>query len=152
MRKFYLPAIAIILFTIILPVIPLTHAAVPAEKEGTPVEDPFAALEEKWGVRPLSIRLTGSDHFVDFRYRVSDPEKAAPLMNRRNKAFLKDQESGQVFQVTVSKIGNMRSTTQSPQMGKRYFIMFTNAGKALRKGSKVTVVVDEFTAENLVVE
>ena len=41
---------------------------------------------EKWGIRFESIRLTGADHFVDFRFRVIDPVKARTLLSRKDKA------------------------------------------------------------------
>jgi hypothetical protein len=89
---------------------------------------------------------------LDFRYRVLDAEKAAPLFDRKNKAHLIDQATGAKFLVPESpKVGALR-TTRPPQVGKNYFIIFANPGKYIKKGNTVTVVVGDFKVENLVVE
>jgi hypothetical protein len=153
MRKICLLAVVIGLSGIFVLMEPPTRSAVSAaEQGGKAAENRFAELEEKWGVRPLVLRLTGADHFLDFRYLVVDPVKAMPLMDRKKKVVLKEQDTGKTFHVTVNKIGAMRATTMNPKAGKHYHIMFTNAGMTLRKGEKVTIMIDEFMAENLVVE
>jgi hypothetical protein len=110
------------------------------------------ALEERWGVRPVSIRLTGAGHFLDFRYQITDPDKAAGLLKRDQKAFLVDQETGKEFPVPVTKLGPLRSTAVKPKTGRHYVILFSNVGKTVKKGGHVTVVIGEFRAETLTVE
>jgi hypothetical protein len=154
MRKIDLIAVVITLFTLCIPMSPLVQTAASGadEQAEKAAENRFAKLEEKWGVKPLALRLTGADHFLDFRYLVVDAEKAKPVMDRKKKAVLKDEETGKTFHVTMTKIGAMRGTSTAPKAGKQYFIMFTNSEKAVLKGQKVTVVIEEFRAENLVVE
>src|SRR3990172_7542680 len=48
-------------------------------------------IEEKWGVRVLSIRQSAEGYMLDFRYRVIDAEKAAPLFDRKIKPHLIDE-------------------------------------------------------------
>lgn len=109
-------------------------------------------LEQQWGVRPLHIRLTAEGLMLDFRYRVIDAEKAEPLFERKNKAYLIDQATGAKFLVPESpKVGALR-TTRPPAPDKNYFIIFVNPGRYVKKGNKVTVVIGDFKAENLVVE
>jgi hypothetical protein len=111
-------------------------------------------VEERWGIKPKAIRLTGGDFFLDFRYHILDPEKAAAITKRGKgkKAFLIDQETGKEFPVSVTKLGPMRATAVKPHADRDYVIMFTNVGKMIKKGSKVTVVVGDCRVENLVVE
>jgi hypothetical protein len=89
---------------------------------------------------------------LDFRYRVLDAEKAAPLFDRKQKAYLIDQATGAKFLVPESpKVGAMR-TTRPPKQDKNYFIIFVNPGRYVKQGNKVTVVIGDFRAENLIVE
>ena len=125
-----------------------------ADTANTPMtsSSDFADLEKQWGVRPLTIRLTGADHFLDFRYLVTDSEKAKPVLSRNNQAYLMDQASGRVFNVPVTKIGPLRGTNRYPKAGKQYFVIFSNNGKQIHRGSKVSVIVGDFRAENMTVE
>jgi hypothetical protein len=111
-----------------------------------------ASLEERWGVKDLSIRLASNGYMLDFRYRVTDPEKALPLFDRKIKPYLEDGVSGARFYVpNPPKIGSLRNT-RPPQADRIYFIIFGNPGKYIKPGSRVTVVVGDFKAENLVVQ
>lgn len=112
-----------------------------------------AKLEEQWGIQVASLRLTAQGSMLDFRYRVLDPDKAAPLANRKFKAYLIDQASGLKFGVpSPPKVGAMRQNTAKLTRDRIYFIMFGNPGQVIRAGSKVTVVIGEFRVENLTVE
>jgi hypothetical protein len=122
------------------------------EKKAAEPAERFAQVEEKWGVKPLNIRLTGSDHFLDFRILITDSEKAKPVLDRGKKAYLMDQESGKIFNVPVTKLGPMRGTTVQPKEGKQYVILFSNSDKSVQRGAKVAVVIGDFKAENLTVE
>jgi len=118
----------------------------------TDVELRDALIEREWGVRPLHLRLTAEGRMVDFRYRVINVEKAAPLFNSKNKAFLIDEATGAKFLVPESpKVGALR-TTRPPRADRNYFIIFVNPGSYVKKGAKVTVVIGDFKAEHLIVE
>jgi len=112
----------------------------------------YEEVEKRWGIKPQTIRLTGAEHFLDFRYEVVDAEKAKSVMHRKKKALLKDQETGETFNVTMTKIGAMRGSTTDPKPGKQYFILFTNVDKSIKRGQKVMVVIDECRVEDLKVE
>ncbi len=119
---------------------------------GSPASTPAAALEDIWGVRDISIRLATNGYILDFRYHVTDPQKARPLFDSRTKPYLVDVDSGARFYVpSTPKVGSMRST-RPPKANKTYFILFGNPGMYLKHGSRVTVVVGDFRAENLVVQ
>jgi hypothetical protein len=112
---------------------------------------PAASLEETWGVKDFSIRLASNGYMLDFRYRVTDPEKALPLFDRKIKPYLVDDASGFRFYVpNPPKVGSLRNT-RPPQENRTYFIIFGNPGKYIKPGNRVTVVVGDFKAENLVV-
>ncbi len=110
-------------------------------------------VEKDWGVKISGIRLTSADYMLDFRYRVIDPDKASPILSRNVKAYLIDEQSGAKLIVpTPPKVGSLRQKSYEPTAGKIYFVMFSNPGRLVKRGSKVTVVIDDFRAEHLVVE
>jgi hypothetical protein len=109
-------------------------------------------LVDRWGVKVLQIRLSAEGYMLDFRYRVLDPGKAEPLFDRNKQPYLIDQATGAKFLVPESpKVGAMRST-RPPKQDKNYFILFANPGRYVKQGNKVTVVIGDFRAENLIVE
>ena len=124
----------------------------PAQASVAPQPNVQSDLAEKWGVEIIALRLSAGGYMLDFRYRVIDAEKAAPLFDRKIKPHLIDEATGAKFAVPEPpKVGALR-TTRPPQADRNYFIMFANPGRYIKKGNKVTVVIGEFKAENLVVE
>jgi hypothetical protein len=110
------------------------------------------SIGEKWGIQVLSMRLSAGGYMLDFRYRVKDVDKASPLFSGKIQPYLVDQESGAKFLVPEPpKMGTLR-TTRKPLPDRNYFILFANPGKYVKPGNKITVVIGDFRAENLVVE
>ena len=111
------------------------------------------SLEERWGIQIASLRLTAAGHMIDFRYRIVDPEKAAQLVDRKVKPQLIDQSTRRALGVpTAPKVGSLRQTSVKPLAGRTYFVLFGNPQQLVKRGGKVTIVIGEFRAENLVVE
>jgi hypothetical protein len=109
-------------------------------------------IEERWGIQILNIRLTADSHMLDFRYRVVDEQKAAPLFSPKIKPLLVDENTGAVMAVpNVPKVGSMRST-RKPVRDRTYFMLFANPQKHIQPGHKVTVVIGDCRVEHLVVE
>ena len=143
-----------ILFLLLWPVSSFSEETGLAAKSAVP-SNKYQVLEDQWGVRPASIRLTASDYFVDFRYLITDPEKSKAILSRskeNREVYLLVQKTGKKFPVSVTKVGPLRSTTLSPKKGRQYTILFSNVGKSIKKGDKVSVVIGKFKAENLIVE
>ena len=108
-------------------------------------------LQDQWGIELTAIRMTAADHMIDFRYRVLDADKAAPLFKRQTKPYLIHQASGKVLAVpNTAKVGSLRNTN-IPQQGRIYWMFFGNKG-LVHAGDKVTVVIGDFKVEDLVVE
>ena len=121
------------------------------DKNDVSKKDRMQIAEKKWGIRPLSIQLTAAGSLLDYRFRIVDSDKAMALMKRGDKAFLIDQASGAKLPVPRTKVGPLRQTGTKPKAGKVYPILFSNTGKVIRSGSKVTLVVGDFRMENIVV-
>jgi hypothetical protein len=112
-----------------------------------------ARIEDEWGVEALSIRRTAGGYMLDFRYRVLDAEKAAPILDRRITPYLKVAESGVTLLVPQApKLGSMRQTSFSVKADRNYFIVFTNPAQTVGVGDEVSVVVGDFRTGSLTVQ
>lgn len=154
MREMYKGISKIILILIIICFIQLpVFADNPEEKkQDIAIAKNYQDINEKWGIKPLNMRLSAGGYMLDFRYRVTDSEKASPLFSRAIKPFLIDQATGAKFLVPEPpKVGALRQT-RKPIADKNYFIIFANPGNYVKKGNKVTVVIGDLKIENLVVE
>ena len=113
--------------------------------------DQARLMEEKWGIAVTRLHLTVNGYMVDLRYRVLDAAKAKELFVRKNKPMLIDQKSGKVLTVpNMGKIGPLRNSNV-PKQGKIYWMFFNNMSGLIHSGSRVTVVIGAFRAEDLVV-
>jgi hypothetical protein len=89
---------------------------------------------------------------VDFRYKVLDAEKAAALFSKKTKPYLIHQKTGKVLAVPrTAKVGPLMSSYH-PKQDRIYWMFFGNQTRLVQKGDKVTVVIGDFKAENLIVE
>lgn len=109
-----------------------------------------ASTEERWGVQVVALRLSAAGRLLDFRYKVLDAAKAKPLSVRQTKPYL--EADGKKFPVFNSpRIGPLRSS-QEPEPGMVYGMMFVNPYQIVKSGDRVNVVIGDFRAENLMVE
>ena len=109
-------------------------------------------LSDHWGIELVAMRSTAAGHMVDFRYRVLDAEKAAPLFKRQIKPYLIHQTSGKALAVpNTAKIGSLRNSN-TPQNGRTYWMFFGNHHRLVQKGDKVTVAIGEFRATDIEVK
>jgi hypothetical protein len=114
--------------------------------------EPRGLLVSDWGLEIFGIRRTAAGHMLEFRYRVLDAEKAAPLFVRKTKPRLILQATGSVFVVpTPGKVGPLRNS-DLPIEGRIYWMVFANQGQFIPMGARVTVEIGEFKIQNLVVE
>lgn len=142
-------AVGAVAFLLLLPVTGCIRGGTPS----TPAQSAPPSLEEEWGIQIASLRVSAAGRIIDFRYRVVDPAQAARLGDRKLRPCLIDQASGTKLGVpNAPKVGALRQNTQPPIAGRIYFILFSNPGKAVKAGSKVTVVIGDCRVENLTVE
>lgn len=143
----------IIVVFVVSAVAALLNGCVSTTKNVKPPTAQKFLYENKWGVNVESIRLSSAGYMLDFRYRILDPQKAAPLLSRQVKPYLVDQESGSKLIVPAPpKVGSLRQKSYQPIPGKIYFVLFSNPGRLVKPGNKVTVVIGDFRAEDLIVE
>lgn len=107
--------------------------------------------EQKLGIKVESLRLTAYGKLVDFRFKVIDEERASVIFNPKLKPYLTDINTNSKFYIpNTPKVGSLRSYG-TPVKNRVYFMLFANNG-ALKKGSKVNIVIGDTIIENLVVE
>jgi hypothetical protein len=116
------------------------------------MEAPVLRDAERSGVEVVSLQRTGAGRMLDFRFRVVDPERAAPVLLRSTPAYLVHHATGAKLEIPETRIGRMRQNTLKPEMGRTYFMLFNAAGRGVSPGDKVTVVIGEHRFENLTVQ
>lgn len=130
-----------------------TAAHEPPAKAATaeaPAGAAAASLEERWGVEMVAVRLTAAGSMIDVRYKVLDPDKAAPLFVRATKPLLIHPSSGAEIPVhSPAKTGPLRPTNP-PQAGRVYFTMFSNPQGRVKLGDAVTLKIGDFEAAAIV--
>lgn len=105
-----------------------------------------------WGVDLLSAKLVESGEMVRFSYRVLDAEKAKALNDKKNSPFLIDETAHVKLVVpTLEKVGQLRQSS-TPEGGKVYWMAFSNKGRYVKPGHRVSVVIGKFQADGLVVQ
>lgn len=93
-----------------------------------------------------------SGEIIRFSYRVLDANKAARLNDKKAEPFLIDPKAGVKLVVpTLEKIGQLRQTA-TPEVGKSYWIGFSNKGRFVKRGDRVGVEIGSFRVDGLVVQ
>ena len=105
-----------------------------------------------WGVDSLSVKWTESGEVIRFSYRVLDAEKAKALNDKKNEPSLIDPQAGVKLVVpSLEKVGQLRQSAP-PEVGKAYWMAFSNKGRRVKKGDHVDVTIGSFRAQGLVVD
>ncbi len=105
-----------------------------------------------WGIDSLGVRLAESGEIVRFNYRVLDPDKAQALNDKKAEPELIDPQAGVKLVVpAVDFVGPLRQNSTA-EAGRAYWVAFSNKGRPVKHGDRVTVVIGQFRAEGLVVE
>jgi hypothetical protein len=145
---------------------PAVKPAVPAAKPQTPAEktpsskyrpDRFAGRAGEyyrliWGVDSLGVKWTESGEIIRFSYRALDPVKAKALNDKKSEPSLIDPRAGVSLVVpSLEQVGQLRQSAD-PEAGKSYWMAFSNKGRLVKRGDRVSVVIGQFRADGLVVD
>jgi hypothetical protein len=105
-----------------------------------------------WGVDLLSTKLAESGQVVRFNYRIVDPEKAKILNDKKFNPVLIDEIAHVRLAVpSLEKVGELRQSS-TPEVGKIYWMAFSNRGAPVKRGDRVSVAIGKFRADGLIVE
>ena len=105
-----------------------------------------------WGIDSLNVKWTESGEVIRFSWRVLDPQRAKALNDKTTDPSLIDPRAGVSLVVPqMEKIGALRQSS-TPEVGKSYWMAFSNKGLLVKRGDRVVVVVGPFKANGLVVD
>ena len=92
-----------------------------------------AAFQAKSGVRLTQVAVTGAGGLLDLRFRVLDSSRAASVHS--TSPMLVDERTG----VVVNKLFMGHEHRGRLKAGQSYYLIFTNPGNLVQRGSRVTV-------------
>ena len=105
-----------------------------------------------WGIDSLAVTWTESGELIKFTYQVLDAEKAKTLNDKKLAPSLIDPKAGIKLVIPeMEKIGKLRQSS-TPEVGKFYWMAFSNKGRRVKRGDHVDVVIGNFQAQGLVVD
>jgi len=105
-----------------------------------------------WGVDSLAVKTAESGEMIRFSYRILDPVKAQQLNDKKAEPSLIDPQAGVRLVVpSLEKVGQLRQSA-TPEAGKSYWMAFSNKGRLVKKGDRVSVVIGKFRADGLVID
>jgi hypothetical protein len=158
--KFFKPTFIVMHALIAACVMALAGCATPNTAPNAGQAKPTASavsvqdFEQKLGVKIEGVHLSAAGYMLDFRYRVLDIGKAAPMVSSKINPYLLDETSGARYGVPdTPKVGQLRSSSRSKVIADRtYFILFANPGRAVQTGDKLTLVMGDDRLTDLKVE
>lgn len=99
-----------------------------------------------------SIRVTAAGHYLDLRYRVTDPVGANAALGPEVNPLLIDVATGHAMQVPMTaKLGKLRQTQGDQRPDRIYFVLFANTA-GVKPGSEVTAEFGDMRFESLIIE
>jgi len=105
-----------------------------------------------WGIDSLSVKAVESGEIIRFSYRVLDADKAKALNDKKSEPSLIAPHAGVKLVVpSIEQVGQLRQSS-TPEDGKSYWMAFSNPGRPVKRGDRVSVVIGQFRAEGLIVE
>lgn len=105
-----------------------------------------------WGVDDLSVKAAESGEIIRFSWRVVDADLAKTLHDKNVEPSLIDPEAGVKLVVpSLEQVGVLRQMS-TPIEGKSYWMAFSNTGRRVKPGHRVTVQIGTFIANGLIVE
>ncbi len=105
-----------------------------------------------WGVDSLSVKATEQGELIRFAYRVLDPDKAQALNDKKSEPeMICPRARVKLVVPQMEKVGKLRQSS-APAAGRSYWMAFSNKGRLVKPGDRVSVVIGQFRADGLVVE
>lgn len=131
---------------------PAATAATPFPRHATPMSSHAREhYQLLWGVDSLDVKAVESGQMIRFSYYVLDSAKAAQLNDKINSPSLIDEQAGVKLEVpTMEKVGQLRQSSP-PEVGKSYWMVFSNKGGLVKPGDRVSVLIGKFKADGLYV-
>lgn len=110
---------------------------------GASPPSPTGPMDAAWGIARASAHVSAAGDKVDVRYRVRDPAKAAPVVNRQVLPTLVHGPSGTVLTLPEQRhVGGARPAVK-PEPAKTYFILFENPNALVRPGDALMLRIGD---------
>lgn len=142
------------------PAAPAGKPAPAAQRTAAPVSYRLDTLPRRareyysvaWGIDSLNVREAESGELIRFSWHVIDPDRAKPLNDKKIEPELIDFQAGVKLVVPqVEFVGPLRQINP-PEAGRDSWIAFSNMGRRVKPGDRVTIVVGQFHVDGLLVE
>jgi hypothetical protein len=105
-----------------------------------------------WGVDELATQLAESGQLVRFGYRIVNAALTKPLLDKVSNPSLLDERRHAVLSVPqMEKVGPLRQSGPA-EVGKTYWVLFSNRGGVVQPGDRVSVVIGSVRIDGLIVE
>jgi hypothetical protein len=105
----------------------------------------------EWGIDSLDVKAVESGQMIRFSYYVLNSAKAAQLNDKKANPFLLDEQARVRLEIpTMEKVGQLRQSS-TPEVGKSYWMVFSNKGSVVKPGDRVSIVIGKFRADGLYV-
>jgi hypothetical protein len=107
-----------------------------------------AAIEDQYGIHISMLAVTAGGGVVDFRFQITDPEKANFYMHGdyEDLPVLIEEDSGTLIKP--------REHTHHAdyEFGRTYYTIYRNPGGVVKTGSSVTVLLGDLRLSNVIVQ
>jgi len=100
-------------------------------------------IEATYGIRPVMVALTDATGLIDFRFQIIDPDKAVNMHGSFDTLPHFITASGK--DIHMSRL----PTHHNFLVGRTYYMLYANAGSAVKPGDKVTLVMGDIRVENV---
>ena len=105
-----------------------------------------------WGVDTLNVKVAESGELIRFSWRVLDPAKAMTLSDKKlEPALIAPASHVKLVIPSLEKVGQLRQTS-TPEVGKSYWMAFSNPGRLVKQGDRVDISIGTFRVEGITVE
>jgi hypothetical protein len=139
-RRQRFPLIVLCLAGLVLSGAGRLGAEEPAEAAGPDLE----RIEREHGIRVDRVQLASAGYMIDFRYWVTDVDKAWALFRDSERRELVHTASGARMIVPApAYVGPMSQTSEKPKPDRRYYVFFGNPGKYVKPGDSVTIYIGD---------
>jgi hypothetical protein len=119
----------------------------------SPIQNQYSSTKgAAAGIRIVRMALTANDHLVDMRYAVTDLEKARKVLTRKSRILLQDEANGTIHPIAnIGTVGVLRNLPSSDAK-RGYVMMFNNTSRSVKRGDKVTLIIDNLRIGDIVVQ
>jgi hypothetical protein len=102
-------------------------------------------LADRLGVQISQVAVTGQGGLVDLRYRVIDPDLASAIHDPATPPAVIDDRTG----VVVSDLFMGHQHSEEFRAGTTYYLIFTNPGNLVRRGTTVSVLLGDSQVDHV---